>query len=172
MRIRPRPVASPPGRTRGVFAGPAIGLPVSGGSMQTLRGGNRKRRFRAIGGKSGGKTESTSRKSRGNEMANSASIWDYGFRNGRNEAFRYERHVLITRRSSVRIRPPRPKHLNDLRKRRSFSLNHRSTTVSTTILPPSFFAGSGFLARKRVLVTPYSNLLKRGYGRAQPMIAL
>ena len=108
MRIRPRPVASPPGRARGVFAGPAIGLPVSGGSMQTLRGGNRKRRFRAIGGKSGGKTESTSRKSRGNEMANSASIWDYGFRNGRNEAFRYERHVLITRRSSVRIRPPRP----------------------------------------------------------------
>lgn len=100
MRIRPRPVASPPGRARGVFAGPAIGLPVSGGSMQTLRGGNRKRRFRAIGGKSGGKTESTSRKSRGNEMANSASIWDYGFRNGRNEAFRYERHVLIIQRSS------------------------------------------------------------------------
>ena len=109
MRIRPRPVASPPGRARGVFAGPAIGLPVSGGSMQTLRGGNRKRRFRAIGGKSGGKTESTSRKSRGNEIANSAFIWDYGFRNGRNEASRYERHVLITRRSSVRIRPPRPK---------------------------------------------------------------
>ena len=59
MRIRSRPVASPPGRACGVFAGPAIGLPVSDGSIQTLRGGNRNRGFRRIWGNSGGMLENT-----------------------------------------------------------------------------------------------------------------
>ena len=52
MRIRPRPVASPPGRACGVFAGPAIGLPVSDGSIQTLRGGTENADFDESGGES------------------------------------------------------------------------------------------------------------------------
>ena len=74
-------------------------------------------------------------------MANSASIWDYGFRNGRNEAFRYERHVLITRRSSVRILPPRP--------------NLRSLNCENG---QGFLIAGEFFSRKSLLRDPISGL--------------
>jgi len=82
-----------------VLEATTFGMALSPGAVQTLRGGNRKRRFRGIGGKSGRMIESASRKSRENEIEYLGLSWDYGLRDETEKASRYERHVLITRRS-------------------------------------------------------------------------
>jgi len=50
-------------------------------------------------GESGGMLENTSQKSRCNEIANSISIWGFGFTGGKKETSRYRKRGLITRRS-------------------------------------------------------------------------